>query len=101
MTDFPPEPAPGTASDPIDPASDSGLDSGPESETGDDALVERHARALGATLHKLEGRVVVRIAGLAETAGLRVAYDLVPSQGVLAKPSKWRKLDPSQKMTLV
>lgn len=48
---------------------------------------------LGAELVKMEGRVFVRFSGWVEAGGLRVPYHLVPSHGVLAKPSKWRKLD--------
>jgi ATP-dependent RNA helicase SUPV3L1/SUV3 len=62
---------------------------------------EQHAQALGAELHKLEGRVVVRFAGVAETGSLRVPYDLVPAQGVLAKPGKWRKLDHEGQLQLI
>jgi ATP-dependent RNA helicase SUPV3L1/SUV3 len=37
--------------------------------------------------------VFLRFRGEARYEGLRVPYKLVPSRGVLAKPSKWRKLD--------
>lgn len=47
----------------------------------------------GAELVKMEGRVFVRFSGVVEAGGMRVPYHLVPSHGVLAKPSKWRKLD--------
>ncbi|MGI4935974.1 MAG: helicase-related protein, partial [Janthinobacterium lividum] len=66
-----------------------------------DDQLEQHARSLGVSLQKLEGRVVVRIAGVAEADGLQVPYDLVPTQGVLAKPSKWRKLTAEQQMALI
>jgi ATP-dependent RNA helicase SUPV3L1/SUV3 len=60
----------------------------------DDALMhELGLDRLGAQLVKMEGRVFFRFAGVVEAGGLRVPYELVPSQGVLAKPSKWRKLD--------
>ena len=64
-------------------------------EEGEDAtlLSELGLDRLGAELVKMEGRVFVRLSGWAEAGGLRVPYHLVPSQGVLAKPSKWRKLD--------
>ena len=68
----------------------------------DDALLrELQLERLGARLVKLEGRVFVRLAGEVEAGGLRVPYDLVPSQGVLAKPSKWRKLDPDARRALL
>lgn len=56
---------------------------------------------LGAQLVKMEGRVFFRFAGEAEAGGLRVPYELVPSQGVLAKPSKWRKLDADARRKLL
>jgi ATP-dependent RNA helicase SUPV3L1/SUV3 len=56
---------------------------------------------LGAELVKMEGRVFVRFSGWVEAGGLRVPYHLVPSQGVLAKPSKWRKLEPDAKARLL
>jgi ATP-dependent RNA helicase SUPV3L1/SUV3 len=62
---------------------------------------ESHAEALGAALVKLEGRVFVRFSGVAEVGPLRIPYDLVPSQGVLAKPSKWRKMGPAEQLQLV
>ncbi|GGY57334.1 helicase-related protein [Pseudoduganella albidiflava] len=55
----------------------------------------------GIALMKLEGRVFLRFDGTAEAAGLRVPYALVPAQGVLAKPSKWRKLDAEARAALV
>jgi ATP-dependent RNA helicase SUPV3L1/SUV3 len=56
---------------------------------------------LGAQLVKLEGRVVVRLSGWVEAGGLRVPYHLVPAQGVLAKPSKWRKFEHDAKCRLL
>ena len=68
----------------------------------DDALVrELQFERLGARLVKAEGRVFVRLAGEVEAGGLRVPYDLVPSQGVLAKPSKWRKMDADARRKLL
>ncbi len=64
----------------------------------DEALVrELGLERLGAHLIKMEGRVFVRFSGQVEAGGLRVPYVLVPSHGVLAKPSKWRKLDDEAK----
>ena len=57
--------------------------------------------ALGAELVKMEGRVFVRFSGVVEAGGLRVPYHLVPGHGVLAKPSKWRKLDREAKCKLL
>ncbi|TCS33776.1 ATP-dependent RNA helicase SUPV3L1/SUV3 [Paucimonas lemoignei] len=62
---------------------------------------EAYAQRLGAELLKLEGAVVVRFSGIAELGELRVPYALVPSRGVLAKPSKWRKLGPEGQLELV
>jgi len=61
----------------------------------DDAFLERElglARR-GIELVKMEGRVFLRFSGEVEYEGLRVPYRLVPARGVLAKPSKWRKMD--------
>jgi ATP-dependent RNA helicase SUPV3L1/SUV3 len=61
----------------------------------DDAFLERElglARR-GIELVKMEGRVFLRFSGEVLYQGLRVPYRLVPARGVLAKPSKWRKMD--------
>jgi ATP-dependent RNA helicase SUPV3L1/SUV3 len=55
----------------------------------------------GAALFKSEGAVGVRFAGVAEAGGLRVPYALVPANGILAKPTKWRKLGPDGQLALV
>jgi ATP-dependent RNA helicase SUPV3L1/SUV3 len=62
---------------------------------------ELYAQQLGAELLKLEGAVVVRFFGVAELGTLRVPYALVPGRGVLAKPSKWRRLGPEGQFELV
>lgn len=61
----------------------------------DDTFLERElglARR-GIELVKMEGRVFLRFSGEVQYEGLRVPYRLVPARGVLAKPSKWRKMD--------
>jgi ATP-dependent RNA helicase SUPV3L1/SUV3 len=69
----------------------------------DDAILERelglHAR--GVELVRMEGRVFLRFAGAVRVDGLHVEYRLVPSRGVLAKPSKWRKMDLLARRALV
>lgn len=61
----------------------------------DDAFLERELdfAERGIELAKMEGRVFLRFSGEVRYEGLRVPYRLVPSRGVLAKPSKWRKMD--------
>lgn len=69
-------------------------------EGDDDTLLEQ----LGipaARLVKMEGRVFLRLSGVAGSAGMQVHYALVPAQGVLAKPSKWRKLERDAKLALL
>lgn len=63
--------------------------------------VEAHLSATGAQLAKLEGRVLIRFAGVAETGNLRVPYKLVPPNGVLANAGKWRNLSEEKKLLLV
>ncbi len=71
-------------------------------DSDDDALCrELQFERIGAQLVKMEGRVFVRFSGTAEAGGLRVPYSLVPSHGVLAKPSKWRKLDREARAALL
>ena len=69
----------------------------------DDATLERdlglHER--GIALVKLEGRVFLRFAGAVRVDGLHIDYQLVPAQGVLAKSSKWRKMEPGMRRALV
>ncbi|THC43517.1 helicase-related protein [Massilia sp. Mn16-1_5] len=67
-----------------------------DNDTGDeDAFLERELGLAerGIELVKMEGRVFLRFAGEVKYEGLRVSYALVPARGVLAKPSKWRKMD--------
>ncbi|MBQ5962211.1 helicase-related protein [Massilia sp. ZL223] len=61
----------------------------------DDAYLERELELdrRGIELVKMEGRVFLRFSGEVRYEGLRVPYRLVPARGVLAKPSKWRKMD--------
>ena len=59
------------------------------------------AASLGAELAKLEGRVVLRFRGSVALGDKDIAYALVPGHGVLAKPSKWRKLPPDDQCALV
>jgi ATP-dependent RNA helicase SUPV3L1/SUV3 len=75
----------------------------PESGENDDAALQRELGfdSLGAQLVKMEGRVFVRFAGVVRDADLRVPYALVPAQGVLAKPGKWRKLDHEARRALL
>ena len=77
-----------------------------QDEGDDNALLRKLMRELaqdppGAELVKMEGRVFVRFSGWVEAGGLRVPYHLVPSHGVLAKPSKWRKLEREAKSRLL
>ena len=77
-------------------------DSSP-SDLTDDAALERELdlAARGIELVKLEGRVFLRFSGTVRYEGLHVPYRLVPSRGVLAKPSKWRKLDLAGRRALI
>ncbi|MGV7210108.1 helicase-related protein [Oxalobacteraceae bacterium A2-2] len=66
----------------------------PDSDEDDDQLCRTLGLAArGIALARQEGRVFLRIRGEAAYGGMSVPYDLVPDQGVLAKPSKWRKMD--------
>ena len=69
----------------------------------DDAFLERELNlaARGVELVRMEGRVFLRFAGAVRVDGLHVEYRLVPSRGVLAKPSKWRKMDLTARRALV
>jgi ATP-dependent RNA helicase SUPV3L1/SUV3 len=69
----------------------------------DDAFLERELNlaARGVALVRMEGRVFLRFSGAVRVDGLHVEYRLVPSRGVLAKPSKWRKMDVTARRALV
>lgn len=69
----------------------------------DDAFLERDMglAARGIELVKMEGRVFLRFSGEVRYEGLRVPYRLVPARGVLAKPSKWRKMDMLARRALI
>lgn len=62
---------------------------------------ETYAEHLGSELLKSEGSVAVRFCGCVEVNGLEVKYSLVPNKGVLARPSKWRKLDLDAQFALI
>ncbi|KQN77437.1 RNA helicase [Duganella sp. Leaf61] len=64
-----------------------------DQEHDDQLMRELGLADLGFSLMRLEGRVFLRLTGTVEYGGRCYPYDLVPAQGVLAKPSKWRKLD--------
>lgn len=74
-----------------------------EHDLGDDDLLCRQLGlpAKGVSLVKMEGRVFLRMAGEVKAEGLTVPYQLVPAQGVLAKPSKWRKMDNEARSALL
>jgi ATP-dependent RNA helicase SUPV3L1/SUV3 len=68
----------------------------PDDDTqDDDDYLERELKleTKGVELVKMEGRVFLRFSGAVRVDGLHVEYRLVPARGVLAKPSKWRKMD--------
>jgi len=69
----------------------------------DDAFLEHDLKlaARGIELVKMEGRVFLRFSGAVRVDGLHVEYRLVPSRGVLAKPSKWRKMDLGARSALI
>jgi ATP-dependent RNA helicase SUPV3L1/SUV3 len=75
----------------------------PDTHPDDDAVLERDLKLAerGVELVKMEGRVFLRFDGEVRYEGLRVPYRLVPSKGVLAKPSKWRKMDLEARRQLV
>lgn len=75
--------------------------SGQEDAPDAAASAEQYVSAAGARLVKLEGRVFVRFTGEVEADLLRIPYDLVPAYGVLAKPTKWRKMDDDAQLALV
>ncbi|OEZ95989.1 helicase-related protein [Duganella phyllosphaerae] len=64
-----------------------------DQEHDDQLMRELGLADLGFSLMRLEGRVFLRLTGVVHYGGRSYPYDLVPAQGVLAKPSKWRKLD--------
>ena len=74
-----------------------------DAELGEDAPLADALQlaARGIALIKAEGRVFLRFAGEVRYEGLRVPYRLVPSRGVLAKASKWRRLDEDGRRALL
>ncbi|WP_426174660.1 helicase-related protein [Massilia sp. TWR1-2-2] len=76
------------------------LPEGDGAET-ENLVVDAALQAKGVQLVKMEGRVFLRFTGAVRHNDLRVPYQLVPAQGVLAKPSKWRKMDPEAQRALV
>ncbi|MGZ5202683.1 MAG: helicase-related protein, partial [Telluria sp.] len=76
----------------------------PDDDTqDDDTFLDRELKLgqRGVELVRMEGRVFLRFAGAVRVDGLHVEYRLVPSRGVLAKPSKWRKMDLGARRELV
>jgi ATP-dependent RNA helicase SUPV3L1/SUV3 len=62
---------------------------------------EQHVQNMGGELLKQDGRVLVRLSGVAEVGDERIPYHLIPSNGVLAKASKWRNLSPENQLLMV
>jgi ATP-dependent RNA helicase SUPV3L1/SUV3 len=83
------------------PDSSAGFTPDPSDPVEPMSAAERHVRAASAQLVKQEGSVFVRFAGEAQADLLRVPYRLVPEQGVLARPAKWRKMDDDAQLALV
>jgi ATP-dependent RNA helicase SUPV3L1/SUV3 len=83
--------------------SESRNDNESDAAAGDDTILERELKLAerGVELVKMEGRVFLRFDGEVRYHGLRVPYRLVPSRGVLAKPSKWRKMDLDARRQLI
>ena len=80
------------------PANDNADDTG-----YDDNFLEHDLKLAqhGVELVKMEGRVFLRFSGAVRVDGLHVDYRLVPARGVLAKPSKWRKMDLGARRALI
>ncbi|WP_317202072.1 helicase-related protein [Janthinobacterium sp.] len=70
---------------------------------GDDDFLNRELdlAANGVALMKMEGQVFLRFSGTVDEADLLIPYALVPNQGVLARPAKWRKMDREARLELV
>jgi ATP-dependent RNA helicase SUPV3L1/SUV3 len=62
---------------------------------------EQHVQNIGGELVKQDGRVFVRLAGVAQAGYAAIAYDLLPSNGILAKSTKWRNMTPENQLLLV
>jgi ATP-dependent RNA helicase SUPV3L1/SUV3 len=61
---------------------------------------EQYVEGKGGEIAKQDGRVVVRLRGSADVNGLSFPYNLIPSQGVLAKSGKWRNMPPADQLNL-
>jgi ATP-dependent RNA helicase SUPV3L1/SUV3 len=70
-------------------------------DSDDQLLIDTGLADKGISLVKMEGRVFLRMSGMVEMGRRKVPYSLVPEQGVLAKPSKWRKLDDEARKALL
>ena len=75
----------------------------PADDLGDDdqLIATLGLERRGIHLAKLEGRVFLRISGTITHEGQQIPYNLVPAQGVLAKASKWRKMDQGARAQLL
>ena len=75
----------------------------PSATASDDELLCRTLglAAKGVELIKTEGQVCLRFSGTVEVEGSHIPFALVPQHGVLARPSKWRKLDDTARMALL
>ena len=72
-----------------------------DSDGDEQLLIDSGLAGKGISLVKMEGRVFLRMSGMVEMGRRKVPYALVPEQGVLAKPSKWRKLDDEARKALL
>ncbi|HWW69582.1 MAG TPA: DEAD/DEAH box helicase, partial [Duganella sp.] len=72
-----------------------------DQQNDDELMRQLGLTAKGFLLSRMEGRVFLRLTGMVEYNGTHYPYDLVPAQGVLAKPSKWRKMDGDARSALL
>jgi ATP-dependent RNA helicase SUPV3L1/SUV3 len=62
---------------------------------------ESHAHSLGCEIIKQEGRVLIRVSGVATSSELSVPYEIVPANGILANMTKWRNLSVENQLILL
>lgn len=73
----------------------------PHDPTTDSVNVEQYVEQKGGEIAKQDGRVVVRLRGSISVEDIPFSYDLIPSQGVLARTGKWRNMPPADQLSLV
>src|SRR5689334_25371086 len=92
-------PASGAGVDPADPSQDD-ADDHQDTASANEALFA-YLKAHNTRLLKKDGRFLLNVFGEVDRRGEKIAFALMPPDGVLMKAAKWKKLDGAARTKLI